>query len=118
MVHTGSYVTSAKPVTLGQSAADALTEITNRAALALLEHTEARRHANEELPAAATDVIEQAVYGNRAEAYQTALRIVARALPAIVAEARTWHPPDGHNGGRGEDSAMWASGELTEAWGK
>ena len=88
MVHTGSYVTSAKPVTLGQSAADALTEVTNRAALALLEDIEARRLANEELAATATDVIDQAVYGNRAEAYHTALRIVARALPAIMAEAQ------------------------------
>jgi len=94
MVHTGSYVTSAKPVTLGQSAADALTEITNRAALALLEDIEARRLANEELAAAATDVIEQAVYGNRAEAYQTALRIVARALPAIIEEAERLPEPD------------------------
>jgi len=66
--------------------------LTNRAALALLEDIEARRLANEELAAAATDVIEQAVYGNRAEAYHTALRIVARALPAIVAEAEAGPP--------------------------
>src|SRR3990167_6000562 len=63
-------------------------QVTNRAALAPLEDIEARRLANEELAAATTDVIDQAVYGNRAEAYKTALRIVARALPRIIAEAQ------------------------------
>ena len=69
-------------------------EVTNRAALALLEDIEARRLANEELAAAASEVIDQAVYGNRAEAYQTALRIVARALPAIIEEAERLPEPD------------------------
>jgi len=95
-----------------------MTEITNRAALALLEDIEARRLANEELAAKATDVIEQAVYGNRAEAYQTALRLVARALPAIIEEA-DGTPPSRQDRGMAEmDSATWTPGELVEVWGK
>ena len=79
------YVTNANPVTA---------EITNRAALALLEKIEARRLANEELAAAASEVIDQSVYGNRAEAYQTALRIVVRHLPRIIEEAERLPEPD------------------------
>ena len=71
-----------------------MTEVTNRAALALLEEIEARRLANEELAAVAADVIEQAVYGNRAEAYQTALRIIVRQLPRIIEEAERLPEPD------------------------
>ena len=71
-----------------------MTEITNRAALALLEDIEARRLANEELAAKATDVLSGAVYRNRAEAYQTALRIVVRHLPRIIEEAERLPEPD------------------------
>ena len=95
-----------------------MTEVTNRAALALLEDIEARRLANEELAAATTDVIEQAVYGNRAEAYHTALRIVARALPAIIEEAEADGTPSPNRGMAETDSATWAPGELVEVWGK
>ena len=63
-----------------------MTEITNRAALALLEDIEARRLANEELAAAATDILSCAVFANREEAWRTALRLVARALPRIIVE--------------------------------
>ena len=69
-------------------------EVTNRAALALLEDIEARRLANEELAAVAADVIEQAVFANREEAYQTALRLVARHLPRIIEEAERLPEPD------------------------
>ena len=87
------------------------------AALGLLEGIEARRLANEELAAATTDVLSRAVFANRAEAYQTALRLVARALPAIVAEAQADGTPP--NRGMAEtDSATWAPGELVEVWGK
>lgn len=69
-------------------------KLTNRAALALLEDIEARRLANEELAAKATATIDSAVFRNREEAWRTALRLVAHALPAIIDEAaRSPDPP-------------------------
>lgn len=57
------------------------------AADALLADLEARRLANEELLAKATDHITRGVYANRLEVWTTAIRIVTKALPAIERQA-------------------------------
>ncbi len=98
-------------------------EITNRAPLDLLEDIEARRLANEELLAKATDHITRGVYANRLEVWTTAIRIVTLALPTIVEESGTEALDIEHRLRRDAlraetDTATWAPGEFTEAYGK